>query len=147
MEIWSILGDVGMTGMRIWDMETVASESILEESLNPEEERKTKGKAEPKRLDLRWSRGSLCSYIIPKPMSLSIMTQIYYTYIMFRGMFCGNTRSPGTTSMTWVEGHRWDEVHLRPPRHPYRRPAAKAKKARRGKTWQDHPAWDPVISL
>lgn len=36
------------------------------ESLNPEEERKTKGKAEPKRLDLRWSRGSLCSYIIPK---------------------------------------------------------------------------------
>jgi len=58
MEIWSILGDVGMTGMRIWDMETVASESILEESLNPEEERKTKGKAEPKRLDLRWSENT-----------------------------------------------------------------------------------------
>lgn len=47
-----------MTGMRIWDMETVASESILEESLNPEEERKTKGKAEPKRLDLRWSENT-----------------------------------------------------------------------------------------
>lgn len=35
------------------------SECILEGSLNPEEERKTKGKAEPKRLDLRMFRGNI----------------------------------------------------------------------------------------
>ena len=83
---------------------SLRSLSILE-SLNPEEERKTKGKAEPKRLELR----------------------------MFRGMFRGTRNDINDIDGFW----HGDEVHLRPQRHPHRRPAAKAKKARHRKTWQD----------